>query len=184
MTALYDIPIERADGSTTTLAEHTGKVMLIVNVASKCGLTTQYEGLEELHRSYGKDGLVVLGFPANDFANQEPGTNEEIQEFCRLTYGVDFPVFGKITVTGPDKHPLYKELTEEKQDAEFRPDSTLRDVLVARRGHVPARGEVTWNFEKFLVGRDGKVAERFGPDTVPQDERITGAIRELLAQPA
>jgi glutathione peroxidase len=181
MTAsIYAIPFSRADGSTTSLAEYAGKVQLIVNVASKCGFTRQYDGLEALYRSYCDQGLVVLGFPANDFAGQEPGTDAEIQEFCRLTYGVGFPVFGKIIVKGPEKHPLYQALTEAQPKAAFKPDSTLLGRL-AERGAAPAPGEVSWNFEKFLVDRKGAAVARYGSDTEPQDEAIIGSVRKLLA---
>lgn len=181
MTAsIHDIPFSRADGSTTSLGEYADKVLLIVNVASKCGFTKQYDGLEALYRSYRDQGLVVLGFPANDFAGQEPGTDAEIQEFCRLTYGVEFPVFAKIAVTGPRKHPLYQALIEARPQAVFKPDSTLVSRLTGR-GAAPAAGEVSWNFEKFLVDRKGVVAARFGSDTEPQDEAIVGAVRKLLA---
>src|ERR1039457_6324150 len=119
-TSLYDIPLKKIDGSDATLKEHKGEVLLVVNVASKCGLTPQYDGLEKLHEKYKGKKFSVLGFPANDFAGQEPGTNEEIQTFCKATYGVQFPLYSKIQVTGPDKHPLYKHLTTEKPDTEDR----------------------------------------------------------------
>jgi glutathione peroxidase len=179
-TSIYDIPLSRADGSTTSLAEYAGKVLLIVNVASKCGFTKQYDRLEALYRSFRDQGLVVLGFPANDFGGQEPGTDADIQEFCRLTYGVEFPVFAKIVVKGQEKHPLYRALIEAQPKASFRPDSTLLGRL-AGRGAPPAPGEVSWNFEKFLVDRKGLVVARFGSDTEPQDEAIVGSIRKLLA---
>jgi glutathione peroxidase len=181
MTAsIYDIPFSRADGSTTSLGDYADKVLLIVNVASKCGFTKQYDGLEALYRSYRDRGLVVLGFPANDFAGQEPGTDAEIQEFCRLTYGVEFPVFAKIAVKGPQKHPLYQALIEAQPKAVFKPDSPLLTRL-AGRGAAPALGEVSWNFEKFLVDRKGIVVARYGSDTEPQDEAIASSIRKLLA---
>jgi glutathione peroxidase len=178
--SIYDIPVSRADGSTTNLAEYAGKVLLIVNVASKCGFTKQYEGLEALYRSYYDQGLVVVGFPANDFAGQEPGTDADIQEFCRLTYGVEFPVFAKIVVKGQEKHPLYQALIEAQPKAAFKPKSKLLDRL-AERFAAPVPGEVRWNFEKFLVDRKGAVAARFGSDTEPQDEAVVGSIRKLLA---
>ncbi len=181
MTAqIYDVPVSRADGTSTTLADYAGKVLLIVNVASKCGFTKQYDGLEALYRSYRDQGLVVLGFPANDFAGQEPGTDAEIQDFCRLTYGVEFPVFAKITVKGVDKNPLYKLLTQAQPKASFKPGSTLLSRL-GEKGGAPAPGEVSWNFEKFLVDRHGAVVGRYGSDTTPDDEEIVGSIRKLLA---
>lgn len=178
MTAsIRDIPFKRADGSVTSLGEYADKVLLIVNVASKCGFTRQYDGLEALYRSYRDQGLVVLGFPANDFAGQEPGTDGEIQEFCRLTYGVDFPVFAKIAVKGAHKHPLYQALIEAQPKAVFKPDSTL----LTRLGAAPAPGEVSWNFEKFLIDRQGNVVARYGSDTEPRDEAIVDPVRKLLA---
>ena len=179
MTAsIYDVPFSRADGSTTSLREYANRVLLIVNVASKCGFTRQYDGLEALYRSYRDQGLVVLGFPANDFAGQEPGTDAEIQEFCRLTYGVEFPVFAKIAVKGPQKHPLYQALIEAQPKAVFKPDSTLKTRLA---GSGAAPGEVGWNFEKFLIDRKGIVVARYGSDTEPQDEAIVVPVRKLLA---
>lgn len=181
MTAsIRDIPFSRADGSATSLGEYADKVLLIVNVASKCGFTRQYDGLEALYRSYRDQGLVVLGFPANDFGGQEPGTDGEIQEFCRLTYGVDFPVFAKIAVKGLHKHPLYQALIEAQPKAAFRPDSTLLTRL-AGKGAAPSSAEVSWNFEKFLIDRQGNVVARYGSDTEPQDEAIGDPVRRLLA---
>lgn len=181
MTAsIYDIPFSTAGGSTTSLGEYADRVLLIVNVASKCGFTKQYDGLEALYRSYHDRGLVVLGFPANDFAGQEPGADAEIQDFCRLTYGVEFPVFAKIAVKGPQKHPLYQALIEAQPKAFFKPDSTLLTRL-GEKGATIAPGEVSWNFEKFLVDRKGIVVARYGSDTEPQDEAIVGPVRKLLA---
>jgi glutathione peroxidase len=181
MTAsIYDIPFSHADGSNTSLAEYADKILLIVNVASKCGFTKQYDGLEALYRSHRDQGLVVLGFPANDFAGQEPGTDAEIQDFCRLTYGVEFPIFAKIAVKGPREHPLYQALIKAQPKAVFKPGSTLLSQL-GGSGAAPASGEVSWNFEKFLVDRKGIVVGRYGSDTEPQDEVIFGPIRKLLA---
>jgi glutathione peroxidase len=180
MNGILDTTVARADGSRTKLSDYSGKVLLIVNVASKCGFTKQYEGLEALYRSYKDQGFCVLGFPANDFAGQEPGTDADIQEFCRLTYGLEFPVFAKITVKGPQKHPLYQFLTEARPHATFKPGSKLLKSL-SDSGAAPAVGEVSWNFEKFLVDRDGSVVERYGPDTAPEDETVVDTIRKLLA---
>ncbi len=155
-TPIQDIPLQRIDGSETTLADYAGKVLLIVNVASKCGLTPQYDGLEALYRRYRDKGLVVVGFPANNFAGQEPGSNAEIAEFCRSTYGVEFPMFAKISVKGADRHPLY--------------DALAGDT------------DVSWNFEKFIVGRDGVLAARFSPKTIPEDAELVGAIEAALAE--
>lgn len=174
---LFDIPLTRIDGTPETLDAHAGKVLLIVNVASKCGLTPQYEGLESLHRTYRDRGFAVLGFPANDFHGQEPGTEAEISAFCQSVYGVDFPMFSKIVVTGPKKHPLYEALTTALPEAEFKEDSRLRERLGGNGG-----SEVHWNFEKFLIDRSGKVVRRFAPDTEPQNTVVLQAIEAALAQ--
>jgi glutathione peroxidase len=171
---LLDIPLTRIDGSPGSLGDYAGKVMLIVNVASKCGLTPQYEGLESLYRTYGDRGLVVLGFPANDFKGQEPGSEAEISAFCRSVYGVEFPMFAKIKVTGPDKHPLYKSLIEARPRAEFKQGSNFE------KREPEWEGDPRWNFEKFLVGRDGTVIGRFAPDTKPEDGTIVQAIEAAL----
>ncbi|WP_116090217.1 glutathione peroxidase [Sphingomonas crusticola] len=180
MTEIRDIPLQTIKGETGSLADYAGQVVLIVNVASQCGLTPQYEGLERLYQKYKEEGFVVLGFPANDFAGQEPGTDEEIASFCTTNFGVAFPMFSKITVTGPDKHPLYRELIAAVPVA---PDAeSMRDRLQGRGRTVNAAPEVLWNFEKFLIGRDGSVVARFAPDTLPEDDAVVGAIeRELFA---
>jgi glutathione peroxidase len=169
MTApIYSIATRRLDGTPASLGDYAGKVLLFVNVASKCGLTPQYEGLEQLYATYRERGLVVLGFPANDFAGQEPGTNEDIQEFCRSIYGVDFPMFAKLAVKGEAQAPLYRLLTE---TAPPRTGGASRPTSV----------DVRWNFEKFLVSRDGKVVARFDPAVVPLDPAIVGAVEHELA---
>jgi glutathione peroxidase len=157
---LYDIPVETLAGEPTTLREYEGRPMLVVNVASKCGLTPQYEQLEQLYEKYAPRGLAVLGFPCNQFGGQEPGTADEIREFCSLTYGVTFPMFGKVDVNGPDRHPLFAQLVE-TPDA----DGTA--------------GDVQWNFEKFLVNADGSVT-RFRPRTEPTAPEIIAAIEAQL----
>ena len=178
--ALFDLPLVTLDGLPTTLAAWRGKVLLIVNTASKCGLTPQYDGLVTLYHRYEDRGLVVLGFPANDFAGQEPGSNEEIATFCSTTFGVDFPMFAKIAVTGPDKHPLYKTLIAEKPEARSLPGTDFRAALVGY-GITPTEApEVLWNFEKFLIGRDGTVIDRFSPDTAPDADIIVAAIEKAL----
>jgi len=159
---IYAFTVKDIDGNDVSLSRFKGKVLLIVNVASKCGFTKQYPGLEQLYRTYKDQGLVVLGFPANNFLRQEPGTNEEIKNFCTLNYGVSFPLFAKISVRGRDKHPLYKYLTGKKTNPDFP-------------------GAISWNFNKFLVSRDGRVVARFGSRTTPEDEKLIGAIREALA---
>jgi glutathione peroxidase len=183
MATLYDLPLTTITGTPTTLAEYAGRPLLIVNVASKCGLTPQYTALEALYQQYKDQGLVVLGFPANDFAGQEPGTNEEIATFCSTEYPVTFPLFAKIAVTGPDKHPLYNELTTSYPEAiPFGPWREGLAKYAAAHGFPPPSEapEVLWNFEKFLIGRDGTVVARFAPDMPPSDERITTAIEQTL----
>jgi glutathione peroxidase len=184
MTAsLYDIPVHRIDGTPATLAEFRQHVMLIVNVASKCGLTKQYDGLEKLYENYRDRGLVVAGFPANDFAQQEPGNNGEIQEFCRTNFGVKFPLFEKITVVGDGKHPIYRLLTEAQPTAESTSDVPFREQL-KNHGMTPnSQPEILWNFEKFLVSRRGEVVKRFAPDTRPDDPLLLRAVEAELAQP-
>jgi glutathione peroxidase len=179
-TPLYDIPVEKIDGASATLREHAGEVLLIVNVASKCGLTPQYAGLEALQERFGARKFSVLGFPANDFAGQEPGTNAEIQEFCSTNFGVQFPMYGKIGVTGAHKHPLYRYLTEEKPDTEDRP--RMETMLRGYKMEPTAKPEVLWNFEKFLVSRNGRVARRFAPDTAPDASQLIDAIESELAK--
>jgi glutathione peroxidase len=159
--AIYDHPIKTLDGSGDVFAAVRGKVALFVNVASRCGLTPQYEQLEELQRRYGPDRFTVVGFPCNQFLEQEPGTPEEIATFCSTTYGVTFPLSEKIEVNGDERHPIYAEL----QDT---PDSS---------GYT---GDIRWNFEKFLVGPEGVVIARFEPTTTPDDPSVTGAIEKAL----
>jgi glutathione peroxidase len=159
--AIYDVKVNKLDGSAASLGEFQGKALLIVNVASKCGLTPQYEGLEKLHETLGSRGFEVLGFPCNQFLEQEPGTADEIQEFCTLNYGVDFPLFEKIEVNGDNTHPLYQQL-KDTPDAE---------------GYT---GDIRWNFEKFLVSPAGDVVGRFNPTVEPQDPALTGAIEAQL----
>ncbi|MDY0013423.1 MAG: glutathione peroxidase [Rhodocyclaceae bacterium] len=179
-TTLYDIPLTKIDGTPATLKEHAGKVLLVVNVASKCGLTPQYEGLEKLFEQYQDRQFAVLGFPANDFKEQEPGSNEEIQSFCTLTYNVQFPLYGKIPVTGPAKHPLYARLTAAIPETPQRErmESRLKGFGIAT---TPAP-EVLWNFEKFLVNRQGQVVARFAPDTAPDAPEVVAAIEAELAK--
>lgn len=179
MTAIQDIPLKTIRGEDASLSDYAGKVLLIVNVASKCGLTPQYEGLETLYRDYRERGLVVMGFPANDFAGQEPGSNDEIESFCTTNFGVDFPMFEKIVATGPDKHPLYAELTS-AMPAKSGDAATFRDRLRGY-GMTPTEDpEVLWNFEKFVIDRDGAVVARFSPDTAPDDPALVAAVEKAL----
>ncbi len=158
---IYDFRLEDIDGNPVSLADFKGKALLIVNVASRCGYTYQYEGLEALYRKYHDRGLVVLGFPANNFVGQEPGTNGAIKEFCATTYGVSFPMFAKISVKGRDIHPLYAYLTSRDSNPSFA-------------------GAITWNFNKFLVGRDGRVVGRFRTQDEPGSEVVTKAVEAAL----
>ena len=178
--AIYDVPVRTITGAESSLAEYKGKVVLVVNVASKCGLTPQYEGLEELYRKYRDRGFVIAGFPANDFAGQEPGTNDEIQTFCTTNFGVDFPMFDKITVVGAEKHPLYALLTNAQPKAVSTGKVPFAEDL-RKYGISPnAEPEVLWNFEKFLVNRSGDVVARFAPDTKPSDPALVAAIEKEL----
>jgi glutathione peroxidase len=156
----YDIQLKTLTGDARSLEDYRGQALLIVNVASKCGLTPQYAGLQALHEEYSERGLTVLGFPCNQFGGQEPGSSEEISEFCSANYGVSFPMFEKLSVNGPQRHPLYAELTEV-------PDAAGK------------AGDVEWNFEKFLVGADGAV-RRFRPKTKPEDPELITAIKDAL----
>ena len=182
MTELQQIPLRRIDGSAATLQDFAGSVLLIVNVASKCGLTPQYEGLESLYKEYQAKGLVVLGFPANDFGAQEPGSNQEIAEFCSTRFEVDFPMFEKLAVKGPEQHPLYKQLITEQPAARPAEGGSLAAKL-AEHGMAPTSpSDVLWNFEKFLVDRHGKVAARFAPDVTPENAELRLAIEQALSE--
>jgi glutathione peroxidase len=161
MPTLHDFSARTISGEETSLRDYAGKVALVVNVASKCGLTPQYNGLEKLYETLQSRGLEVLGFPCNQFAGQEPGADAEVQEFCTLTYGVKFPLFSKIDVNGAQRHPLYAWLTA----ATVGPEEA---------------GDIQWNFGKFLVGRDGKVLARFAPPTAPEDPALVAAIEKAL----
>ncbi len=181
MTDLTAIPLTRIDGASDSLANHQGKVLLVVNVASKCGLTPQYEGLEALYKEKKGAGFEVLGFPANDFGAQEPGTHEEIAAFCSANYGVSFPLFAKADVTGEGKQPLYAALTA-AAPTKVGPAAEFRERLKGY-GMTPTEDpEVLWNFEKFLIAKDGTVAGRFAPGTVPGDPALVAAIDAELAK--
>jgi glutathione peroxidase len=179
---IYDIPVRSISGKDESLGEYKGSVALIVNVASKCGLTPQYEGLEKLYRDYRDRGLVVLGFPANDFAGQEPGTNEEIQTFCRSTFGVEFPMFEKISVTGETTHPLYRALIQFQPKAASNADGSFREKLKGFGMTPNPEPGILWNFEKFLVSRAGDVVGRFSPEVTPDDPLVVNAIEAELAR--
>jgi glutathione peroxidase len=159
--SIYDDEIKTLEGEATSLSDYQGKTVLVVNVASKCGLTPQYEGLQKLHERFADQGFEVLGFPCNQFAGQEPGSAEEIREFCDTNYHVSFPLFEKIDVNGQNSHPIYRELTQ-------TPDAT---------GEA---GDVKWNFEKFLIGPEGSVIGRFRPQVTPDDPALVEAIESQL----
>ena len=159
MTGFYDITVQGIDGSGDLLGRLRGKVTLAVNVASRCGLTPQYAGLEELQRELRGENFTVVGFPCNQFGEQEPGSEAEIVQFCRTTYDVSFPLSAKLEVNGPNRHPVYGFLT-------------------ARGTGIP--GDISWNFEKFLIGRDGKVLKRYPPETKPRDNGLMQDIAEAL----
>lgn len=161
VSSVYDFKMKNITGSEVKLETYKGKVVMIVNTASKCGLTPQYEGLQAIYTKYKDQGFEILGFPANNFMGQEPGTDTEIKEFCTLKYNVSFPMFSKISVKGTDQHPLYTYLTNEKSNPGFS-------------------GDISWNFEKFLIGKDGKTLARFSPSTKPDDPKVTEAIENAL----
>ena len=182
MSQLQDIPLRRIDGVPTTLGQFAGNVLLIVNVASQCGLTPQYEGLEALYKKYQAKGLLVLGFPANDFGAQEPGSNQEIVEFCQTRFAVDFPLFEKISVKGDAQHPLYRELIAQKPEARSNAGGTLAAKLAEHGLSPKLPSDVLWNFEKFLIDRHGRVVDRFAPDVTPEQPELIGAIEAELAK--
>ena len=183
MSTLFDVPVASITGETTTLEPYKGHVILVVNVASKCGLTPQYEALEKLYSTYKHCGFDILGFPANDFAGQEPGTNQEIAKFCETSFNVTFPMFEKIAVTGPDKSPLYEALITAQPEARvndpgFR--ANLDSFLLQFNKKTNPPPSLLWNFEKFLINRSGQVVARFAPDTLPTDPVIIQAIEREL----
>jgi glutathione peroxidase-family protein len=159
--SIYSFTMNDIDGKPVSLEQYRGQVMMIVNVASKCGFTPQYQGLQKLYETYHDRGLVILGFPANNFLRQEPGNDAEIKSFCTINYGVTFPMFSKLSVKGRDQHPLYRFLTDKKSDPEFS-------------------GGITWNFNKFLINREGKIIARFGSRTKPEDAELIAAIEKAL----
>jgi glutathione peroxidase len=180
MTALGEIRFRTMDGNDDALSDHAGEVVLVVNVASQCGLTPQYTALQQLYSDKRDEGFTILGFPANDFAGQEPGTDAEIAEFCSSEYSVTFPVMSKISVVGDDQHPLYAALTEQAPTADGKAE--MRESL---RGHglTPTEDpDVLWNFEKFLIGKDGSVVGRFAPAVAPDDPALVGAIEAELSR--
>ena len=159
-TSIYDFELDSLSGDEVSLSEYEGNVLLIVNTASECGYTPQYKELQELYETYNEEGFYVLGFPANNFGGQEPGSDEEIAQFCELNYGVTFPMFSKISVKGDDQHPLYQYLTQADN-----PDFT---------------GEIGWNFEKFLIDRNGNIVRRFKSNVTPMGDELTESLKDLL----
>jgi glutathione peroxidase len=179
-TSLYDIPLQRLNGEPATLAEYRGQVLLVVNVASKCGLTPQYTGLELLYQQQRGRGLHILGFPCNDFAAQEPGNEAEIQSFCETNYSVSFPLFAKLHINSAPRHPLYEALIAAMPQARPSGSDKLRSTLAQHKLLPEGESDVMWNFEKFLVGRDGQVLARFAPDVAPDDPALLAAIGSAL----
>ncbi len=179
---LFSIPLEKADGTFGSLNDFKGKAILIVNVASKCGYTNQYKTLQKLHENFSLKGLQILAFPANEFGGQEPGTNEEIQTFCELNYGVTFPVFAKLIVKGAGQHPLYQFLTHAFPNLS-EPASVLKNILrkIIYPGNWNAEvGDVKWNFEKFLLNREGEIIGRFPSGLSPDDPNFIQLIEATL----
>lgn len=181
MASIESIPVKTNDGKDSSLGAFSGKVRLVVNVASKCGLTPQYEALEAIYKKYHDQGLEVLAFPANEFGAQEPGTDAEIRDFCDSKYNVTFPLFSKIVVKGDGQHPLYSELTKAQPSATEKPGSDFKEKLIKYGVKLGGPSEIMWNFEKFLVDRKGNVIQRFSPDVPPNDPIVTGAIEKALA---
>jgi len=179
--SIFETELVTLDGDKTTLAQWQGDVLLVVNVASKCGLTPQYEELETLQKELHEQGLTVLGFPCNAFLEQEPGTDAEIKTFCSTTYGVTFPMFSKIEVNGPQRHPLYAQLVAAQPEATAPEGSGFLERMTSKGRAPKVPGDILWNFEKFLVGRDGKVLQRFSPDTAPNDPQLIARIHQALA---
>ncbi|CAI0734775.1 MULTISPECIES: glutathione peroxidase [Serratia] len=179
--SIYSLPLQTIENQNATLEAYRGSVLLVVNVASECGLTKQYEGLEALYETYRAQGFEVLGFPSNEFLGQEPGSNEEILAFCRGTFGVQFPMFAKIEVNGENRHPLYQALVAAQPHAQA-PEGSEFLARMTSKGRAPKQtGDILWNFEKFLIARDGTVIQRFSPDTTPEDPALVAAVKQALA---
>ena len=179
--SIYDYSFRSIEGKTVALSEFKGKVLILVNTASQCGFTPQYEGLEKLYKKYGDQGLVVIGFPCNQFNGQEPGTNEEVHEFCKIRYGVTFPLSEKIEVRGESADPIFKYLTANTSFDGMGDDPKFRDFVQLLRdkyGNGLGDSSIKWNFTKFLIGRDGKIAGRFEPTVTP--EAMEPAVKENL----
>jgi glutathione peroxidase len=169
--SIYDVKVRRIDGTDQTLGDYAGKVLLIVNVASQCGLTPQYASLERLYQREAGIGLAVLGFPSNEFGAQEPGSNAEIAAFCSANYGVTFPMFEKISVNGAERHPLYRKLIAAQAKATAKSGASAGES-----------SDISWNFEKFLVARDGRIVQRFAPDVTVEEPILAEAVERELAR--
>ncbi|SDC17240.1 glutathione peroxidase [Acinetobacter boissieri] len=180
MAKIYDIPVQNIKGQDSDLKSYQGQVLVVVNTASKCGLTPQYEGLQKLYHDNKSHGLSVLGFPANNFLQQEPASNDEIEQFCSLNYQVDFPLFAKVSVLGEDKHPLYQYLTSAQPQRIGGKEFT--EKLKSASIPVADEPEVLWNFEKFVIGKNGDVVARFSPDTLATDPEFLECIHAELAK--
>ena len=178
---IYSTQVKTIDGLETDLSDFRGKVLMVVNVASKCGLTPQYEGLEKVYEKYRSHGFEVLGFPANNFLSQEPGSEEEIRSFCSTNYGVTFPLYSKVSVRGDDKHLLYKKLTTAHSTADIDNGPGFEEKLAGFGQQRDAPEDILWNFEKFLIGKDGKVLARVAPDVPADDPRVIAKIESALA---
>lgn len=179
---LYDIPVATIDGEETNLGEYKDKVLLIVNVASKCGLTPQYSGLGVLYEKYQDQGFEILGFPSNDFMGQEPGTEEEIKDFCASNYDVNFPMFSKVGINGENRHLLYATLIEARPNTDVTNGDDLLNGLI-KFGHTHLNEtDVLWNFEKFLVGKNGEIVARFAPDVTAEDARLIEKVEAELSK--
>lgn len=181
MSSIYDIDVVTIDGKTQKMSDYAGNALLIVNVASECGLTPQYEALEALYQARKDEGLVILGFPCNQFGAQEPGEEKDIQSFCTSRFGVTFPMFSKIDVNGENRHPLYQALFQAMPERTTAPDSGFVEKLQSLGIEAP-EGNILWNFEKFLVNKEGDVVGHFAPDMAPDHAIITAALDNVLAK--
>ena len=179
--SVYTHKVKRIDGKETSMSEFEGRVLLIVNVASKCGLTPQYEALEKLYEQYHERGFEILGFPSNEFMGQEPGSNEEIAKFCEMKFGVKFPMFEKISVNGSERNALYTDLIKAQPSRVKNTEGKLEASLASHGVGPKNETDIMWNFEKFLVDRSGSVVARFAPDLAPDDPKIVSAISSALA---
>lgn len=182
MKNIYDFAVNKINGTKISLGDYKGKALLVVNVASACGLTPQYEGLEKVYEKFHDKGFEVLGFPANEFGAQEPGTNEEIQEFCTSKFGVKFPMFQKVIVKGEGQHPLFNYLTTQKPEAQMVGGPAFEEKLKSYGVTRAQKSDILWNFEKFLINKKGEVVARFNPDVKPDDTIVLDAIEAAIKE--